>query len=206
MKYTLQTPAAILLLSISIGLAQAATITYSNFSHEGTDPINYIVTVNDDTSGFFTIDFKVNPTSAYTSKKFTGFYFDVTGSDYNNSNILFSGTPTPSDIAFNATKINGTTNLNLGEFDVVIGWKDGIDLSTGSTFSFQVADRGRSLSDWGSIGMRGQATGLTGGSSFNGSAKEISTSPVPLPAAAWLFGSAILGMAGIGYRRKTRKS
>ena len=25
---------------------------------------------------------------------------------------------------------------------------------------------------------------------------------VPLPAAAWLFGSAVLGMAGIGYRRK----
>lgn len=29
--------------------------------------------------------------------------------------------------------------------------------------------------------------------------------PVPLPAAAWLFGSALLGIGGIGYRRGTRK-
>ncbi|WP_206171426.1 VPLPA-CTERM sorting domain-containing protein [Thiorhodococcus mannitoliphagus] len=30
--------------------------------------------------------------------------------------------------------------------------------------------------------------------------------PVPLPAAAWLFGSAMLGLAGIGYRRKALKA
>ena len=28
------------------------------------------------------------------------------------------------------------------------------------------------------------------------------TSPIPIPAAAWLFGSALLGMVGIGYRRR----
>lgn len=28
------------------------------------------------------------------------------------------------------------------------------------------------------------------------------TSPVPLPAAAWLFGSALLGVVGVGYRRR----
>lgn len=32
------------------------------------------------------------------------------------------------------------------------------------------------------------------------------SSPVPLPAAAWLFGSALMGVAGIGYRRKTQEA
>ncbi len=31
---------------------------------------------------------------------------------------------------------------------------------------------------------------------------QITTSPVPLPAAAWLFGSALLGLAGIARRKK----
>ncbi|WP_295399501.1 VPLPA-CTERM sorting domain-containing protein [uncultured Thiocystis sp.] len=30
--------------------------------------------------------------------------------------------------------------------------------------------------------------------------------PVPLPAAAWLFGSALMGVAGIGYRRKSQEA
>ncbi|WP_200388093.1 VPLPA-CTERM sorting domain-containing protein [Thiocapsa imhoffii] len=30
--------------------------------------------------------------------------------------------------------------------------------------------------------------------------------PVPLPAAAWLFGSALLGLVGVGYRRKRARS
>ena len=31
---------------------------------------------------------------------------------------------------------------------------------------------------------------------------SVSMSAVPIPAAAWLFGSALLGMVGIGYRRR----
>lgn len=31
--------------------------------------------------------------------------------------------------------------------------------------------------------------------------KELTVTAVPIPAAAWLFGSALVGMAGIGYRR-----
>jgi hypothetical protein len=29
------------------------------------------------------------------------------------------------------------------------------------------------------------------------------TTAVPIPAAAWLFGSALLGLAGLGYRRRS---
>ncbi len=29
---------------------------------------------------------------------------------------------------------------------------------------------------------------------------------VPIPAAAWLFGSALLGVGGIGYRRKAKQA
>ena len=39
---------------------------------------------------------------------------------------------------------------------------------------------------------------------FNFEGPEI-PSPVPLPAAAWLFGSALMGIAGVGYRRQSRQ-
>ena len=35
---------------------------------------------------------------------------------------------------------------------------------------------------------------------------EVAASVVPLPAAAWLFGSALLGVAGLGYRSKRRSA
>lgn len=34
---------------------------------------------------------------------------------------------------------------------------------------------------------------------------RVSVSPVPIPAAAWLFGSALMGMAGVGYRSRLRR-
>jgi hypothetical protein len=51
--------------------------------------------------------------------------------------------------------------------------------------------------DWLRIGL--QVQGFESGGS-----EQYVNNPVPLPAAAWLFGSALLGMAGIGYRRHRR--
>lgn len=48
-----------------------------------------------------------------------------------------------------------------------------------------------------------------GTSTFNGGQTRGAyegISAVPLPAAAWLFGSAMLGMVGLGYRRRDRKA
>ena len=42
-------------------------------------------------------------------------------------------------------------------------------------------------------------TGVTGFSAF-----DLSPSPVPVPAAVWLFGSALLGLVGLGRRKNTR--
>ena len=44
------------------------------------------------------------------------------------------------------------------------------------------------------------------GKSRMGAGLSHSASPVPLPAAAYLFGSALLGMAGIGYRRNKKQA
>jgi len=57
-----------------------------------------------------------------------------------------------------------------------------------------------------SLWIGGNGTGCTAGGSCTTSSNQqyianISTSPVPVPAAAWLMGSAILGLAGM--RRKT---
>ncbi len=38
----------------------------------------------------------------------------------------------------------------------------------------------------------------------SGAIDNIQVTAVPIPAAAWLFGSALLGMAGIGYRRNSK--
>jgi len=38
---------------------------------------------------------------------------------------------------------------------------------------------------------------------FNDIVVEVSLAPIPIPAAAWLFGSGLLGMVGIARRKKT---
>lgn len=35
---------------------------------------------------------------------------------------------------------------------------------------------------------------------------RVSTSPVPIPAAVWLFGSALMGLAGVGYRSRSAQA
>jgi hypothetical protein len=55
----------------------AMTITYKDFQHVGSDPIDYVVTVSDDPDGYFKITYMVDPASNYSVGKFTGFFFDV---------------------------------------------------------------------------------------------------------------------------------
>jgi hypothetical protein len=56
--------------------------------------------------------------------------------------------------------------------------------------------------DFGAIGaVQYVEVDMTG---VSGALSEIHVSPVPIPAAAWLFGSALVGMAGIGYRRSRK--
>ncbi len=198
----------------------AAAITFSNFSHLGSDDVDYIVTVSDDTAGVFTISYQVNPLSVYTTAKFTGFFFDVAdpfvadNSPYHAGNLGLVDISAPASCGqgFNTNHVSGAkgcnSNIQLGSdagafaghlFDVGIAWKNDNDLSGGGTGSFQIADLGLGLADWVMVGLRGQATTGAGGS-----AKEfqyMANTVVPVPAALWLFGSGFLGLMAVARRR-----
>jgi len=89
---------------------------------------------------------------------------------------------------------NATSNPN--DFNVAFRWGHDITSTDDpslmyTAFSAQWALEG-CVSTVGNVGAAcGAATGTT---------------PVPIPAAAWLFGSGLAGMAGVARRRKARKS
>lgn len=211
------------LFSASSGMA--ATVTFSNFQHEGSDAVDYIVTIMDDqeagvTAGNFKISYQVDMLSVYTTAKLTGFFFDaedpfaVAPGPYNAGNLGLTNQTLPLSCgqAFNTDQVmadggcNSTLNLGAGAgafqnhmWDVAIAWKNGNDLSQGQVGMFEIAAiSGVSINDLGAIGLRGQAT-----DGPEGSAKEFQVmSDVPVPATVWLFGSALLGFAGISRTRK----
>ena len=216
---------AALPLALSATYSYASTITFSNFQHAGSDAVNYIVTIADDneagvTAGNFKVSYQVDPLSSFTTAKLTGLFFDVAdpfianNGPYSAANLGLINVTAPASCgqAFNTDQVVAgggcNTNINFGaaagsfqnhQFDVGIAWKNGNDLSSGAVGMFEIADLGLTLADWAAVGLRGQATDGTGGS-----AKEFQIMPdtvIPVPASVWLFGSGLIGLAGIARRR-----
>ena len=193
---------------IPASFTHAAMVTFSDFSHLGSDSVDYIVTIEDDaeagvTANHFKISYQVDPSSNYTSGKFTGFFFDANDA-YTSANLgLSNESVTSCALGFNTNQVSGSggcnSNLTLGAFqghswDVGIGWKNSNDLSGGQIESFEIAALSLSVNDFSNIGLRGQDTNGSGGS-----AKEFQSTPnaVPVPASAWLFFSAITALLAI---------
>ena len=189
--------------------AQAAVVTFSNFTHLGSDGVDYIVTIEDDveagvTANHFKISYQVDPLSTFTTEKFTGFFFDANDA-YTSTNLGLSNESVAScALGFNTNQVSGSggcnSNLTLGgvagvlqghSWDVGIGWKNNNDLSGGQIESFEIAALSLSVNDISNIGLRGQDTDGGGGS-----AKEFLSTPnaVPVPASAWLFFSSITAL------------
>ena len=205
-----------LLLAITLipsSFTHAAMVTFANFTHLGSDSIDYIVTIEDDSeagvsANHFKISYQVDPLSASTTGKFTGFFFDANGV-YNSGNLGLTNESVAScDLGFNTHHITGGcgSNLNLGanagafqgyDWDVGISWKNSNDLSGGQVESFEIAALSLSVNDFSNIGLRGQETSGSGGS-----AKEFQSTPnaVPLPASAWLFFSSVIALSVIRKR------
>ena len=195
--------------------AQATMVTFADFSHLGSDHVDYIVTIKDDaeagvTANHFKISYQVAPSSPTTTAKFTGFFFDA-NNVYNSGNLgLSSESEESCGLGFNTHQVSGSggcnSNLNLGanagtfqghNWDVGISWKNSNDLSNGQVESFEIAALSLTVNDFSNIGLRGQETNGSGGS-----AKEFQSMPsaVPLPASSWLFFSSVIALLAIRKR------
>jgi hypothetical protein len=187
--------------------AQAAVVTFSDFTHLGSDDVDYIVTIEDDAevgvaANHFKISYQVAPPNILTTAKFTGFFFDANDA-YTSANLgLSNETVASCGLGFDTHHITGGcgSNLNLGtqagafqgyDWDVGITWKNSNDLSNGQVQSFKIAALNLSINDFSNIGLRGQDTNGGGGS-----AKEFQSTPnaVPVPASAWLFFSSTVAL------------
>ncbi len=195
--------------------AQAAMVTFADFSHLGSDHVDYIVTIKDDTeagvtANHFKISYQAVSLGASSTEKFTGFFFDANNA-YNSGNLGLSSESVEScGLGFNTNHVKGSggcnSNLNLGanagtfqghNWDVGISWKNNNDLSDGQAQSFEIAALNLSVNDFSNIGLRGQDT-----SGSEDSAKELQNTPnaVPLPASSWLFFSSVIALLAIRKR------
>ena len=190
-------------LVVAASVANAATVEFINWSQSGSDTVIPTFTVSDDPAGNFKVSVDISPSSPNGYGEITGIYFDLV------PNVLVDGDITGETVGRGTThthfvtndrKINGVTNLNLGDFDYILGYKDGNDKGQ-VPIMFFVSDKGGtiSLADWDRVGIRWQTVGENGPGS--GSDKEVSTSVVPIPSAVWLFGTALAGL-GLFARRK----
>ena len=167
--------------------------------------------------------YQVNAASIYTSVQGPYqigdvFSVDIMGSGF-TSNVDGGGV----NLSFDQSRLNvlsvsidesvwnfGSTGVSTGVIDNGAGLVDGIMVNTLAdvagdfviaTIEFQAMDVGISsllLSDWGINPW------ASGGSLINPDyiASSVEVSAVPLPAAVWLFGSGLIGLAGVAKRRK----
>ena len=195
------------LLLLSSQHAAATMITFDSWVHTGgSDPADYVVTVNDNTSGVLTFGISVN-TSTLPDADLFGFFFDTNG-------IINAGNPTTitgpdvTGVYYDTLSCGGQgCNLNgltSDTFDVAVRLQDsGSNNGNLIWTNFTVAlVTGLSIYDIDRVGVRAQSSGLTG----NGSDKAMSsigTVSVPEPASVALLGA---GLMVLGFSRKFSRS
>jgi hypothetical protein len=190
--------------------ASAASISYYlDQSNALLDGVNYAqVTISDSTTTMGDIDFTVEVIASA---------FTVSGSNFGMQNFSFNYDPS---LSVDASNIIDTSPLTWSV-------SEGANAGGGfGKFGFQLSGNGSSRTELLSFSI----TGVTGdtinsyatGSTLNPAAVEFfaahiagfdttegvtsaqfaGSSPVPVPAAVWLFGSGLLGLVGIARRKK----
>ncbi|MBS3954762.1 MAG: VPLPA-CTERM sorting domain-containing protein [Methylomicrobium sp.] len=194
-------------LMVASGTANAASVLFTSFDHYGSDPVDYVVSIDDLTDGFFNVNVKIAENSS-NQGDIRGIAFalnyEITANDISGSDITKIGLNTLNNQGGN--NFNGTgSGLFTAENNYYLLSIGSPGSSTGfiTSTNFAIASLGNSLEDAFSVfGVRAQSVGPNG----SGSSKDISTTvtfdgaPVPVPSAVWFMGSGLIGL--IGFSRK----
>ncbi len=174
------------LLMLSAAATQASTVLAPT-----NEDVNFIVSDNNYTIGIFDEadtafqnNLNVNMGYLYTDY--------ATRTDYYSGLISFSPWP---ETTGPYTASNGTLNLDLGvTTNFIVALYDG---------SKWIADSGVIEGSNGNVSvlMFDISTDLPGQGEKNVVAVDVQMSPVPVPAAVWLFATGLIGLAGIARRR-----
>jgi len=170
------------------------------------DPPAGSYTAANSVTGFFTVD----DASLYDGKVITD--FDILSWSFNdgrntlssaNSDNLSAAQITYSggiftDWNINVQSPNNSSALALGE-----QWLEIITFNNGSTYAKDSSRIFECVSNCApSNPITIQADSGSTGNTFNDGTGSWNVSPVPVPAAVWLFGSGLLGLIGIARRKK----
>ncbi|MCD2450369.1 hypothetical protein GO003_008215 [Methylicorpusculum oleiharenae] len=197
------------LLMAASGTTNAASVLFTSFEQYGSDPVDYVVSIDDLTAGFFNVKVKIaenSPNQGDIRGIAFALNYEITADDISGSNIT--------KIGLNTLNNQGGNNFNGQGSGLFTAENNYFLLSIGSPGSssgfisstnFSIASLGNSLENAFSVfGVRAQSVGPNG----SGSSKDISTTfafdgaPVPAPSAVWFMGSGLIGLMGFSRKGK----
>lgn len=205
-------PAVALLALAAASQVQAASVSYYlDQSNDLPDGINYAqVTISDSTTTVGDIDFSVAVlSSAFTVTDPVTQNFGMQNFSFNYNNSLAVSTGNIVNIDPSTWTISQDANAGggFGKFDFQLS---GLGSSRTELLSFSINGvSGDTVNDY-ALGYTGNpssgeffAAHIAGFDETNGvtSAQFAGSTPVPVPAAIWLFGSGLLGLIGVVRRR-----
>jgi hypothetical protein len=150
-----------------------------------------------------------NPIGGVSGPNYTfydDYLFSVTAADLSSvTSTINLGSPTGSVLQISNLQVrlySGTTpTLGNPGPSLISAWSSSQTIVPGITADFQVLNTTLAAGNY-ILEVRGNVTGAAGGS-YSGvlNVANVTTTPVPVPAAVWLLGSALVGMASISRRK-----
>ena len=187
MKKSLIASSVAMALGVS-GTASALTVSITNMNFNGVFAASGTLS-SDGTGSFQSID------------PFYGFHWTADSQAYFGS----TGAQTWSgSSAQGAYTYNFTLTGNQVAWGTYFDWNTNLDIAVLNIMDCGGGTAGETCTGIGTPMANGPFKGSA--PAFNGSVVSTSVSAVPVPAAAWLMGSGLVGLAGVGRRRKSKKA